>query len=392
MANNCAACCKLISCAQYLTCSSCIKSSYHTECVNIDYGNLSKNEILKWICPLCQSKIPKTDNTLTPVRQQGQATVGGAVAAKTNVTLRPQNREPEKRSRTQTPTAQPPAAPPLDNDALAALLKEIKLLRDDMVEVKDHLRNLTSCVASCAARLDEYDNRLASSEAKIRALEIRDLENAVLHQRVSQLEDRINMQGQNSIRNEIEIQGVNEHVNENLFHVMKVTATKIGIELSDMDIDDVSRVGPRRGAGSVSSSPRPVVLRFVRHTQRQEFLKAAKLRRGITSADIEVTGPSNKLFFNERLTKENRSLFRQARLQKSAHRYSYCWTSNGRIFIRKYEGGPVIAIRGTADLERIKQADHGINSATPGSPPSVSQPTVDSAVGATTATFRDINC
>lgn len=337
-----------------MSCSTC-KAGYHPECVNKDFRSLPKSEIQSWTCPSCQSKVPKTDNTLTPVRQQAPPANGAADlhSSKTNVTLRPQNRELDKRSLPQSPTP--------EYEALAALTKEIKLLRDDMVEVKTHLKSLSLCVENCGVRLNEFDKKLASSDDKIRTLEDREIENALLHQKVSQLEDRLSSLDQNTVRNEIEIQGVNEHANENLFHTIKVTAMKIGVVLSEADIDDVSRVGPRRGADTQNSGlslPRPVVLRFVRHMKREEFLKAAKARRNITTDDIEVEGRKNRLFFNDRLTKENRQLFRQARLLKSSRGYKYCWTSNGRIFIRKRDGGPVIAIRGAADLDRTRETDH----------------------------------
>ncbi|KAI8426723.1 hypothetical protein MSG28_014425 [Choristoneura fumiferana] len=46
-----------------------------------------------------------------------------------------------------------------------------------------------------------------------------------------------------------------------------------------------------------------------------------------------------------------------SRLLKSTQGYKYCWATNGNIFIRKREGGPVIAIRGTADLDRTRGLD-----------------------------------
>lgn len=383
----CAGCCREITTSQHnIMCSTC-KVNYHPECVNQDYNSMSDSAVLSWICPSCSSKVPKTDNSNTPVRPTASV-ASSTESSKANVTLRPQNRQPVKR--TQSPASAP------DNNALTALTREIKLLRDDMGELKNHIKHLTSCVENCVARLDECDQKLACSDARIRVLEEKEVEGALLRQKVIHLEERINAQAQFVIRNEIEVQGINEHANENLFHIMKVAATKIGIDLNESDVDDISRVGPGRGAGkqlSGPSLPRPVVLRFVRHMKRQEFLKAAKSRRNITTDDIEVAGQKNKLFFNERLTKENRWLFRQARQEKSIQGYKYCWTSNGHIFIRKRKGGPAIAIQGVVDLDRIREMVHASSSSSLVSPaPAVPPDGLFTTGSSADATFRADTC
>ncbi|XP_073967506.1 uncharacterized protein [Choristoneura fumiferana] len=360
MAIICAGCRKPITTSQQMLCSIC-EVHYHPECVNVNYGGMSRSAVLGWSCPSCRSKVPKTDNSNTPARPQA-ALASSTESLRANVTLRPQNRESEKRSQSPASTT--------DGGALTALTMEIKLLREDMGELKNHIKHLTSCMENCVARLDDCDKRLACSDAKIRALEERDLEGSLLRQGVVQLEERFNAQAQYGMQNEIEVQGINEHTNENLFHIIKVAATKIGMELDETDVDDVSRVGPNRGSGSQlsePSAPRPVVLRFVRHMKRQEFLKAAKYRRNITTEDIEVSGRRNKIFFNEMLTKENRWLFRRARQEKSTQGFKYCWTSNGHIFIRKRKGGPAIAIQGASDLDRIREMVHDSPPPEPGS-------------------------
>lgn len=357
MTHDCEACRQVISqSSKYVVCCSCMHH-YHPECVKVKYTTLSKSEILRWTCPTCKSKVPKTDNTHTPVRQQASTSIAVPAephSSRGNVTLRPQNIEIEKRSKSHSPTSNDKALQDPHGDALAALTREIRLLRDDMVEIKSHLSSLSTCVANCASRLDEYDSKLAWSQAKISTLEKNELENVLLRQRIDQLEEKLSGQTQSVLRNEIELQGINEHTNENLFHIVKLVAIKIGMELPESEVDDVLRVGPRRPE---SSHPRPVVLRFVRHMKRQEFLKAARIRRNITTEDIEVAGRRNKIFLNERLTKEKRQLFREARLLKSAQGYKHCWTTNGNIFIRKKERGPVIAIRNSADLDGAEKRD-----------------------------------
>ncbi|XP_073957473.1 uncharacterized protein [Choristoneura fumiferana] len=338
MTNICAACCKKITTKQHLECSKC-GENYHTICINIsDFRKLSDSFKLNWMCPSCQSKEPKKGNAGTPVRSS--AAVEGTDNRKATTPIPPQT--------------DPPMSP--DNESIGTLAAEIRLLRNDMCEVKDHLSKLMSSLVVCFSRLDTLEANLTVTDARLKALEDHELEKALLVQQVCQLQETVNSQAQASLRNDIEIQGLNEAPNENTHHIILTAAAKIGVSLKDEDLDFVSRVGPplSRGKDQIKKTPgsrsRILVVRFLRQHKRDEFLKAAKARRNLTSAVLGVGGPASNIFCNERLTKVNRELFRGARLRKSSAGYKYCWTRNGTVLVRKCEGSQAIAIRNHADL------------------------------------------
>uniref|UniRef100_A0A2A4IZJ0 FP protein C-terminal domain-containing protein n=1 Tax=Heliothis virescens TaxID=7102 RepID=A0A2A4IZJ0_HELVI len=135
-------------------------------------------------------------------------------------------------------------------------------------------------------------------------------------------------------------------------------AQKIGVPLGENDLDCITRVGPRqqRSASNTEIAPRQLVVRFVRRYKRNEFMQALKTRRNLTSTDIEIEGPTRKLYCNERLTRENRQLFRACRTSAKENGYKFCWTKNGSIYIRKQEGNPTIQIRNSDDLLRLMPA------------------------------------
>ncbi|XP_045763694.1 uncharacterized protein LOC123866284, partial [Maniola jurtina] len=168
----------------------------------------------------------------------------------------------------------------------------------------------------------------------------------------------INTQAQNHLKNEIEICGIPECPNENATHLALLLAKKIGVEVSDQDIDWTSRAGPRvlsavNATGNARKYPRPIVVRLLRRSKRDEFLKASKSRRNITSTDLNLPGPAQKVFINERLTQRNRLLFRECRIQTKQLGYEFCWCNNGTIYVRAREGKSASAIRNHEDLERL---------------------------------------
>lgn len=73
MAPTCSGCLKKIPDKCFLTCTSC-KNQYDLECANVStqrfYNTMTREHKQSWICQLCRCKMPKKDNSNTPVRQR----------------------------------------------------------------------------------------------------------------------------------------------------------------------------------------------------------------------------------------------------------------------------------------------------------------------------------
>ncbi|CAG9118654.1 unnamed protein product [Plutella xylostella] len=156
-----------------------------------------------------------------------------------------------------------------------------------------------------------------------------------------------------------EIIGLPESRNENLLHSVLVISKKIGVNLTESDIDGINRVGPRLGLQDLGGqkigrpSPRPVVVRLLRKVQRDNLLKSAKSRRNLTTTDIEMEGPAHQIYINERLTRATNQLFRDARERnKSTGYYKHCWVSGGRLYLRRVDGSPALSIGSHEELDR----------------------------------------
>uniref|UniRef100_A0A2A4IZ17 PHD-type domain-containing protein n=1 Tax=Heliothis virescens TaxID=7102 RepID=A0A2A4IZ17_HELVI len=333
MANNCASCQKPLR-SSNIKCSKC-DLLFHVACANAgNQTRLSNETKITWICPTCQNKGPK--KLISPAKtvpDTGELDKTSTAACKLQQT-------------TISPHAIPSNSNSSDSEILRSLSSEIQFLRGDVGDLKSHIKYLTEHLTQCYSRLEEYDTR-------IKTLEKREEQIIELNNTITNLRDQLNNQGQASLKNELEISGIDEHKNENPLHIILVMAHKIGVTLEEHDIDFVSRVGPRRPKTAASDAPiRNLAVRFVRRYKRDEFLKAAKMRRSLTSTDIDINGPTRNIFVNERLTSGNRQLFRSARNAAKEHGYKYCWIRNGAILIRKQEGCPAIHIQNMEDLER----------------------------------------
>lgn len=353
MPESCAACLNVIVGPEFVKCSrdSC-KQTYHKDiCMN---GGVLTKSNKEWICPICKCEMKKGgDNSNTPVRQLDSQN-------KANVTLRRRDKNIPA-----VPTSSvSDSSDSLSDLGLHALTSEIKLMRQDILELKDHFSSLSSALVRCHERLDEDSAHLIISDNRIKVLEDRETENQSLKNQVAQLQDQLNVQHQAALSNELEISGLPEQPNENLHHIALLLATKTGVTLVDTDIDFISRVGPRRPLAQpetpatevMSSGPspawsRPIVIRLIRRAKRDEFLREAKLRKNLNAKMINDTLRDQKVYINERLTRENRLLFRETRLRATQAGFRFCFIKNGCIYVRLREKAPAIQIRNGAELD-----------------------------------------
>lgn len=317
---NCAGCQTQITDKNTISCSTkgCNKI-FHLMCVSSSGAAPEDKSI--WVCPECHCSTKKGgDNSSTPVRNT-------------------------ERKADFTPSEAPAQ--------VSELTSEIRLLREDITSMKAELKTAVQTLARCEERFDDFSAKMQVYESRLKAVEEQKIE--MIHT-ITNLQAQLNSQAQQMLRNEVELTGIPEELNENPHHILMTTAVKAGLQLLETDVDFVARAGPRRRDNENRNVSRPLVIRFTRRAKRDEFHKAVKSRR-LSSNDLEIKGPSQKIFANERLTHANRVLFRDARMRAKAAGYKYCWTYNGSIYIRKREGRgkgtEAIPIRCNDDLDRL---------------------------------------
>ncbi|KAL4713524.1 hypothetical protein ACJJTC_007762 [Scirpophaga incertulas] len=215
---------------------------------------------------------------------------------------------------------------------LSTLITEIRLLRQD-------IQKLT-------LRIDKCDRQFEQQDREIKDLKIE----------ITELRHKMEVQEQLNVKRELEIVGVPEQLNENLTHVVMIASKKIGVDLQMTDLDEVRRVGTKNPKNTTNRTvSRPIVVKFLSKIKRDDVLSAYKGRRKLTSEDL-VPGSSSSVYINERLTAQNRQLFREARTRAKMQNFQYCWTRNGTVFIRKAANTngfkhPAIPIRSQKDIE-----------------------------------------
>ncbi|XP_045511016.1 uncharacterized protein LOC123705943 [Colias croceus] len=322
---KCNGCGKFVSSTEGVKCYKC-SGVYDRICIKLSKTYKVPND---WLCPGCVSKLPRRDNTETPIKSF------------------------------ETPTAR--ANPPSDYNH-STILEELHAFRSDMrsqlAMIREDIAGFSDKMEELSKTVDCVTQRLETIEQKVETLEnsqINSSSSAELQNTITQLKKELNDRDQECLLMDVDITGIPETPGENLQHVISLVAKKLAITLDANDIVHAQRSGPQRSRVETNreNSPRPISVRFARRSLRDNFLKNARVRRGADTTDLSPGNNPRRFYVNERLTYMNRQLFHKARLEGCRLKWRYVWTKDGRVYARRDTDTVVKRIRSEADFETI---------------------------------------
>ncbi|XP_059050822.1 uncharacterized protein LOC131845748 [Achroia grisella] len=364
---QCAGCLRTIKDRKYLLCEGC-NQFYDLDCANVSeqrfYNTLVDEHRRNWRCVLCVSKKPKSDNTNTPARAAFQAVTtqrGGAVRSPLHFDVS-MSEQPSIMD-IHNDTAQNETVEMSDMQSLALemrlfrteMIEEMRATRAQMAVLNETLAKISSRVIKCEERMDKLQERLSGMEHSIEN-GATEGNNKSLEASMTELRLELNDRDQELLLNDVEIACIPEQKVESLPHIVTTLANKLGVQLTDQDVVSATRVGYVSSSSQVGEHrPRPIVVRLSRRIVRDRLLQAARVRRGATTEGLDIPEPSRRFYVNERLTKNNRLLFRRARDLGNQMNWRYVWTRDGRIYVRQFQNkdAPRFRIRTEDDIARI---------------------------------------
>lgn len=354
-AAKCGGCAKFLSPIEAAKCRQC-NLFYHRACVALPGTGIIAPT---WRCPECLKNKVRDNRTETPVR-------GGM--------------EPAQAEEHGSPEELMDMDSPLNNTALDAtvnfspdladelrlfkeeLRAEFRLMHMELQELRTEMTQLKESITISNERMDNLEARVGALEHKLQH-EVQPDRDPV-ENTIAELKCQLNERDQELLLNDIEVTGIPERKDESALHLVKVLAIKLGVDIDERDVVHAERVGPTRrnrvetSDGSISADPaaqrpRCISVRFARRATRDTLLRAARVRRGMSTGDLDITGPPHRVYVNERLTRTNRQLFYHARQAGSQNKWKYVWTREGRILARREDGQKAERIRCEDDICRI---------------------------------------
>lgn len=344
----CTACERTLKSPEKIICSrsSCGKA-YHYLCVNLTPSNTKKQH--KWICPECTAKSPKNDNSNTPVRSHESSNIPNVcpnTEERCNVTVRKIISPADNSDSTSTQNILE-----VIRTELPMIIKN--LLNTELKPIKDQITSLESSIQFMNTQYEDLRKQLSENSS-----EIKSLRDKVLQHDLDSLELKINKicidmarQQQWARLQNIELVGIPESKEEITEDIVVKIASHIGVSIVPTDIEFAHRVQPRRPSAS-NTKVRTIVVRFKQRSTKDIIVAAARRHKGLSSKMVGLNGDT-KIYINEHLTKENKSLLKSCKIKAKEINYKYVWTKNCTIYVRKNEVSPSIPIMCEGDLNKI---------------------------------------
>lgn len=373
-ANKCTGCNTVIQGKEFLNCPSC-KHKYDLQCANITsqrFKAMTQDAKRSWKCPECISRLPKSDNTNTPLRAQPLHVVnteeGDSDDQITNVTLRTK----PKGSGTQINEENIQSHNYVTEATLRAVIgqeltytikssikellsEEIRGFKQQLVEFHNSLKFFNETFDEL--RKENSDLKKAQSAISTELKVVKNENTSLKHDltscksRIKHLEEESARQQQWTRLQNVELVGIPENKQEDATEVARKLFENIGVHIAPEDVEFAHRIQPRRPTSAKRG--RAIIVRLKQRATKDQVVAAARKRRTITAKDIGLGDESNLIYVNEHLTRENKNLLASCKLKAKESAYKYIWTKNCRIFIRKNDTSPPILISSTADLEKI---------------------------------------
>jgi uncharacterized protein YoxC len=194
----------------------------------------------------------------------------------------------------------------------------------------------------------KYDDLLK----KINALED---EKSADRKYINFLEHRIEQMDRSVRCSSIEIRNVPKNTNgetkENLRNIIINVGQALNVPLQPTEIRDVYRINTKK------ESNQPIVAELSSIFTRDKIIASVKTynkkysTNKFSTSNLKVDGPAKPVYISENLTMATKKLFFQSREFAKANGFKYCWTSRGKIYLRKSDGASFIRVNHEKDLK-----------------------------------------
>lgn len=124
-----------------------------------------------------------------------------------------------------------------------------------------------------------------------------------------------------------------------------------GISISETEVRDIYRLPGKNTKGMAAPTTRPIIAEFTTVQTKHNVLSAIRSYNNKKSKDnklntelIGIPGKRQAVYVDEQLSSSSKKLFYLAREFAKKNGYSFCWVSNGNIFLRKQTGDKQLLI------------------------------------------------
>ncbi|CAB3248045.1 unnamed protein product [Arctia plantaginis] len=172
---------------------------------------------------------------------------------------------------------------------------------------------------------------------------------------IRELEERVEHMERQLCSSKIEIRNLpqkQEESKKNLCAIVTKTANILGCPIDDTDIKDVFRMKNKKDSNTITVDFNSAITKENILKKARDFNKANKENK-LNTTHLKINGPSKHIFVAEKLTPKTQRIYYLARCFADSHKYKYCWTSFGKVLLRKTDGERHYIIKSETDLDNL---------------------------------------
>lgn len=184
--------------------------------------------------------------------------------------------------------------------------------------------------------------------SRVEVLEKKSCEKNVI---IQKLEERIEYLERNLNSPAIEIRNLpkkDKETTDDLKNILQATCKALNIELQAFEPKEIYRTENKTNDG-------PIIVRFSSSITKNQVLSEVKKynkRNPGKKFNASLIGATNQMpvYISELLNQKTKKLFFISRKFAKENGIKYCWTANGKIFMRKTDGTRYVTIKMEEDL------------------------------------------
>lgn len=225
---------------------------------------------------------------------------------------------------------------------------ELKGITLNLKEIQQTNSSIESSIALLTSQNEEFRRKIEQLESQTK----KDREY------INILEDKIEDLQRLSRKTNIEIKNVpkkNQETREDLIKMVQCLSTTINLDMDPIDIKDIFRLRGRQEGDKTST----IIVELASTILKSDVLKKAKAFNIKNKSKLQAkhlghtTNEDTPVFISEQLTSKGARLYFLARELIKTKKFKYCWTSFGRVLVRKDDTTRVIAINNEGQVQHL---------------------------------------
>ncbi|KAJ8709306.1 hypothetical protein PYW07_009132 [Mythimna separata] len=246
-----------------------------------------------------------------------------------------------------------------DCDCLPRLDEIRSLLSTSTTKADSKFSDLQKAITEIMAQNAEIKESISfmSKEYDDIKIKISSLETERENERryIRQLEEKVDNMERQLFSTKIEIRNVpqkQDESREDLYALVEKTANVIGHTLKSNEIREVYRVKNKNNSTTINVDFISTVTKELIIKKARKFNNTNKNNK-LNTTHLKIEGPLKPIFLSEKLTPKAQRLYYLARCFAENNKFKYCWTSFGKILIKRADGDRYVMIKTEADLDNL---------------------------------------